>query len=188
MGRRVLTVVALLGLLAGTAFAQAADARAALKAAIAAGSAAQAITLPIVGASDFGLSQFGRKVTIVTFPMLGGKYKMNLTINDQNLVELVDTWIPNPIYGDMDYEMRYTRYKDFGGIQFPTLVHVHQGDPRLNPAHNYYELNIASVKANAPVQKVAVPEAVRTATAAPVKVESQKLADGVWLLAGGTHH
>jgi len=158
----------------------------ALKAALAATNAT-AIAQPIVGASDFGLSQFGRKVTIVSFSLLG-KYKMNVTINDQNLVELVDTWFPNPIYGDMDYEMRYTKYKDFGGIQFPTLVHVHQGDPRLNPAHNYYELNIASVKANVPVQTMAVPEAVRTATAAPVKVESQKLADGVWLLAGGTHH
>jgi hypothetical protein len=158
----------------------------ALKAALAATNAT-AITQPIVGASDFGLSQFGRKVTIVSFSLFG-KYKMNVTINDQNLVELVDTWFPNPIYGDMDYEMRYTKYKDFGGIQFPTLVHVHQGDPRLNPAHNYYELNIASVKANVPVQTMPVPEAVRTAVAAPVKVESQKLADGVWLLAGGTHH
>ena len=158
----------------------------ALKAALAATNAA-AITQPIVGASDFGLSQFGRKVTIVSFTLLG-KYKMNVTINDKNLVELVDTWFPNPVYGDMDYEMRYTKYKDFGGIQFPTLVHVHQGDPRLNPAHNYYELNITSVKANGPVPTMPVPEAVRTATAPPVKVESQKLADGVWLLAGGTHH
>ena len=63
---------------------------------------------------------------------------MNVTINDQNLVELVDTWFPNPVYGDMDYEMRYTRYKDFGGVMFPQLVHVHQGDPRLNPAHNLW--------------------------------------------------
>jgi hypothetical protein len=158
----------------------------ALKAGLAA-SGATAITLPIVGASDFGLSQFGRKVTIVTFPLLG-KYKMNVTINDQNLVELVDTWFPNPVYGDMDYEMRYTKYQDFGGVKFPGLVHVHQGDPRLNPAHNYYELNITSVKANVPVQTMAVPEAVKQATLPPVKVESQKLADGVWMLAGGTHN
>jgi L-ascorbate metabolism protein UlaG (beta-lactamase superfamily) len=157
-----------------------------LKAALAA-SDLKAITQPIVGASDFGLSQFGRKVTIISFTILG-KYKMNGTINDQNLVELVDTWFPNPVYGDMDYEMRYTRYKDFGGVMFPQLVHVHQGDPRLNPAHNYYELNITSVKANVPVAAMPVPESVRTATAAPVKVESQTLADGVWLLAGGTHH
>ena len=38
-----------------------------LKAALAA-SSATAITLPIIGASDFGLSQFGRKVTIVIVP------------------------------------------------------------------------------------------------------------------------
>jgi metallo-beta-lactamase superfamily protein len=158
----------------------------ALKAGLAA-SDATAITLPIVGPSDFGLSQFGRKVTIVTFSLLG-KYRMNVTINDQNLVELVDTWFPNPVYGDMDYEMRYTQYKDFGGVKFPTLFHVHQGDPRLNPAHNYYEYRITSVQPNAPVSTMPVPEAVRTAKAPPVRVESQKLADGVWLLGGGTHN
>jgi hypothetical protein len=153
-----------------------------LKLALAA-SDATAISLPIVGASDFGLSQFGRKVTIVSFTM--GKYRVNGTINDKNLVELVDTWYPNPIYGDMDYEMRYTQYKDFGGLMFPGLIHVHQGDPRLNPAHNYYEISVTDVKANVPVTTMPVPDAVRTATLAPVKVESQKLADGVWLLGGG---
>jgi len=159
----------------------------ALKAALAAGSAATAITLPIVGASDFGLSQFGRKVTIVSFPILG-KYKMNLTINDQGLVELVDTWIPNPVYGDMDYEMRYTQYKDFGGIKFPMLLHVHHGDPRLNPAHNFYEYKVSDVKVNVPVAAIPVPDVVRSATLAPVRVESQKLAEGVWLLGGGSHN
>jgi hypothetical protein len=147
---------------------------------------ATAITLPIIGPSDFGLSQFGRKVTIVSFTI--GKYRVNGTINDQNLVELTDTWFPNPVYGDMDYEMRYTRYKNFGGVMFPTLVHVHHGDPRLNPAHNYYEYDITDVKANVPVTPMPVPELVRAATLAPVKVESQKLADGVWLLGGGTHN
>ena len=125
-------------------------------------------------------------MTIVSFTM--GKYRVNGTINDQNLVELTDTWFPNPVYGDMDYEMRYTRYKDFGGVMFPTLVHVHQGDPRLNPAHNYYEYDVTDVKANVPVTPMPVPEVVRTATWRLSKVESQKLADGVWLLGGGTHN
>ncbi len=114
-----------------------------LKAALAAKDAT-AITLPIVGSSDAGLSQNGRKVTVVSFTM--GKYRVNGTINDQNLVELTDTWFPNPVYGDMDYEMRYTKYKNFGGVEFPTLLHVHQGDPRLNPAHNYYEYNVTDVE------------------------------------------
>src|ERR1700722_12559650 len=156
-----------------------------LKAALAAKDAT-AITLPIVGSSDAGLSQNGRKVTIVSFTM--GKYRVNGTINDQNLVELTDTWFPNLVYGDMDYEMRYTRYKNFDGIHFPTLVHVHQGDPRLNPAHNYYEYNVTSVQANASVSTLPVPDAVRSAAAPPVKVESQKLGDGLWLLGGGTHN
>ena len=145
-----------------------------------------AITLPIVGPSDAGLSQYGRKVTVVSFTI--GKYRVNGTINDKNLVELTDTWFPNPVYGDMDYEMRFTKYKDFGGVQFPTLLHVHQGDPRLNPAHNYYEYNVTDVKANVAVATMPVPDAVRTAVAAPVKVESQRLADGAWLLGGGTHN
>jgi len=160
-----------------------------LKAALAAKDAT-AITLPIVGASDAGLSAFGRKVTIVSFTMQTsiGKHRINGTINDQNLVELTDTWFPNPVYGDMDYEMRFTKYKSFDGVQFPTLLHVHQGDPRLNPAHNYYEYNVTVVKTNVAVATMPVPDAVRTATLAPVKVESQKLADGVWLLGGGTHN
>jgi len=160
-----------------------------LKAALAAKDAT-AITLPIVGASDAGLSAFGRKVTIVSFTMQTsiGKHRINGTINDQNLVELTDTWFPNPVYGDMDYEMRFTKYKSFDGVQFPTLLHVHQGDPRLNPAHNYYEYNVTDVKTNVAVATMPVPDAVRTATLAPVKVESQKLADGVWLLGGGTHN
>jgi len=156
-----------------------------LKAALAAKDAT-AITLPIVGPSDAGLSQYGRKVTVVSFTI--GKYRVNGTINDKNLVELTDTWFPNPVYGDMDYEMRFTKYKDFGGVQFPTLLHVHQGDPRLNPAHNYYEYNVTDVKANVAVATMPVPDAVRTAVAAPVKVESQRLADGAWLLGGGTHN
>src|SRR5580704_4558663 len=63
-----------------------------VKAALAAKDAT-AITLPIVGPSDAGLSQNGRKVTIVSFTI--GKYRVNGTMNDQNLVEVTDTWFPN---------------------------------------------------------------------------------------------
>jgi glyoxylase-like metal-dependent hydrolase (beta-lactamase superfamily II) len=148
---------------------------------------ATAISQPIVGPSDGGLSSNGRKVTIVSFKALG-KYRVNGTINDQNLVELVTTWIPNPVYGDMLYEYRYTQYKDFGGVKFPALVHVHLGDPVLNPAHNIYEVKVTDVKANVSAPAMPVPDAVRQASVPPIRVESQKLADGVWLLAGGTHN
>lgn len=156
-----------------------------LKAALAAKDAT-AISMPLNGASDFGLSAFGRKVIIVTFTM--GKYKINGTINDQNLVELTDAWFPNPVYGDMDYEFRYTRYKSYGGVMFPSLLHVHQGDPRLNPAHNIYEYTVDDVKPNAPIATVPVPDIVKNARLDTPKAESTKLADRVWLLGGSTHN
>jgi glyoxylase-like metal-dependent hydrolase (beta-lactamase superfamily II) len=144
-------------------------------------------TLAIMGTSNDGLAGDGRKVTIVSFTALG-KYKVNGTINDQNMVELVTTWIPNPVYGDMLYEMRYTEYKDFNGLKFPTLLHVHQGDPVLNPAHNIQEIRVTSVQANASVPAIAVPDAVRKATAPPVTVDTDKIAEGVWRITGGSHH
>ena len=35
---------------------------------------------------------------------------------------------------------------------------------------------------------LAVPDAVKQATVPAVKVDSEKIADGVWFLTGGTHH
>jgi glyoxylase-like metal-dependent hydrolase (beta-lactamase superfamily II) len=148
---------------------------------------AKAIRIQYTGLSDFGLSQSGRWVTMVAFTFLG-KYKIVGTIDDRNLVELVGTWFPNPVYGDMDYEMRYTDYRDFGGVKFPMLLHTHQGDPRLNTAHNYYEYRVTSVKPNVAVATIPVPDAVRTAVTPRARVEAQKLAAGVWLLGGGTHN
>ncbi|NOT25002.1 MAG: hypothetical protein HOP16_02765 [Acidobacteria bacterium] len=153
-----------------------------LKAALAATDAI-AIRQQIVGPSDYGLSMFGQWVTIVSFHY--GKYRVNGTINDKNLIELTGTWIANPVYGDMAYEMRYTQYKDYNGVQFPGLIHVHHGDPRINPAENYFQVSIKDVKANIAVDKIPVPDVVRTTKVDPVKVVTQKLADHVWLLGGG---
>jgi glyoxylase-like metal-dependent hydrolase (beta-lactamase superfamily II) len=57
----------------------------------------------------------------------------------------------------------------------------------FNPAHNYMDIRVSDVRANVPVPAMAVPEAVRTATAPPVTVEVSELAPGVWRL-GGTHN
>ena len=154
-----------------------------LKAAMAANATAIPLTLP---ASPGAIMQSG-KGTLVAFTAMG-KYRVVGTFNDQNMLELVQTWIPNPVYGDMLYELRYTGYKDFGGVKFPTVLHIHQGDPRLSVAHNSMEITLTSVQPNVSVAAMAVPDAVRTATAPPVRAESQKLADGVWLVAGGTHN
>jgi glyoxylase-like metal-dependent hydrolase (beta-lactamase superfamily II) len=127
------------------------------------------------------------KATLVSFTAMG-KYRIVGTFNDQNLLNMVHTWVPNPVYGDMLYELRYTNYKDFGGVMFPTTLHIHQGDPRLMVAHNSMEITLSNVQPNVSVAGMTVPAEVQKATAPPVRAESQKLADGIWLIAGGTHN
>ncbi len=129
-----------------------------------------------------------KRVTVVSFTALG-KYRVNGAINDQNLVERVQTWVPNPVLGDMVLETRYTDYKDFGGVKFPTLIHAHQGDTHQRHAgHNSLEITVSNVQANVSGAALTVPDAVRQATVPPVRVDSQKLADGVWYLAGSSHN
>ena len=128
--------------------------------------------------------QPGRRVTVVSFTALG-KYKVSGAITDDNLVEYVQTWIANPVLGDMLYEIRYTQYKDFAGVKFPGDIHTHQGDQRLDEGHNSFQLTVKDVKANSSIAAIAVPDNVRQATAAAgTKAVSQKLADGVWYVGG----
>jgi glyoxylase-like metal-dependent hydrolase (beta-lactamase superfamily II) len=148
---------------------------------------ATAITLPIANESNNGLSQNNRLVTVVSFTALD-KYRVNGTINDENLIEIISTWVPNPVYGDMLFEMRYTEYGEFDGILFPTRLHEHQGDPVLNPAHNSLDIRVSDVRVNPDVPDFDVPSEVRNAPQSSVNVESQAVADGVWRIAGGSHH
>ena len=158
-----------------------------LKAAMAANDV-RVLSTSIVGPTNAGLTENGRRATLVTFTALG-KYKVVGTINDKNLVELTTTWIPTAVYGDTLYEIRHLNYKDFGGVQFPTTIHVHQGDPVLNPAHNMMEIRVSSVQTNVAVPATPVPDNIRQAPAAPpVRAEAQKVADGVWFIGGGSHN
>ena len=129
----------------------------------------------------------GRDLTIVSFTAMG-KYRVNGTINEDNLVERVQTWVANPIFGDMIYDHRYTEYQNFEGVMFPTVLHSHQGDPRIHPGHNWMEIRVTNAQVNVNAAALAVPDNVRQATLPTVLVESTALADGVWRLAGGSHH
>lgn len=118
--------------------------------------------------------------TEVSFTV-GGKYKMTGLINAQNQVERVQTWINSPVLGDMLVETVYSGYRDFGGVQFPSHIVQNQGGyPSL-------DLTVSAVQANAPVD-ITTPQNVPGATAPPVRVDSQKVADGIYYLTGGSHH
>ena len=137
--------------------------------------------------------EFRQKMTVVSFVAMG-KYRLNGTINANNLLVRVLTWIPNPVRGDLHYEVRYGDYKDFGGLKFPTEFHQHtdldDSDflPNISGGHDSFGIIVTDVKADVPDAPLVVPDVVRKATVPPVVVVSQKLADGVWMLGGGTHN
>jgi len=135
------------------------------------------------------------KVRIVSITVMG-KYRVDATINSENLLQRIHTWVPEPVLGDFNYEHEFTNasYIDLGdGIRFPTGWHSHQGwddnyqAQSVNAGHNAFGGNLADIEANACGDPVDVPASVRGAMF-PVNVEAAELADGVWLLGGSSHN
>jgi glyoxylase-like metal-dependent hydrolase (beta-lactamase superfamily II) len=125
-------------------------------------------------------TEAGKKVNVVTFTALG-KYKVEGTIDSNNLVIKTETHVPNPVLGDTEIVTMYSDYKDWNGVKFPQKIVQIEGGYPVN------EFTVDRVQPNAPVD-IAVPPSVQAAAAPPVKVESSKIADGVWFLGGGSHH
>jgi glyoxylase-like metal-dependent hydrolase (beta-lactamase superfamily II) len=135
------------------------------------------------------------KMTVVSITLLG-KYRVDATINKEHRLQRIHTWVPNPVLGDMNYEHEFTNesYADLGGgMRFPTGWHSHEGwddnsqSQNISAGHNAFGGTLKDVKANVCPDAVPVPESVRQATF-PVRVDTQKLADGVYLMGGASHN
>ena len=138
--------------------------------------------------------EYDQWVTVVSFTALG-KYRINGTINADNVIQRIQTWVPNPVAGDMYYETVFSRYREINGVMFPGRWHQHQdyddGFWRGNASggdHAFGLEAITDVKFNVAGAAPAVPGEVRQAKMGSVRVESERLADGVWLLGGGSHN
>src|SRR5207248_603582 len=103
-------------------------------------------------------------------------------VDDKNMVYKVETWVDNPVLGDMPVEAIYYDYKDYAGVKAPTTIINKQG------GRNTLILIVSDVKPNASVN-IPVPQQAQAPAAAPVVVvQTQKIASGVYYLTGGTHH
>jgi glyoxylase-like metal-dependent hydrolase (beta-lactamase superfamily II) len=107
-----------------------------------------------------------------------GKFTATVFINDDYLVERVESRLPDAVLGEVSAVTAYSDYRDFGGVKFPTRIQQSQG------GHPTLDLAVKEVQPNAPAD-IQVPDAVRGATE---RVASQKVTDGVWYVAGGSHH
>jgi glyoxylase-like metal-dependent hydrolase (beta-lactamase superfamily II) len=133
-----------------------------------------------------------RKLKIISFTF--GKHRINGTINEDNLLERVETRIANPVRGDMNYEAEYSQWKEVDGVKFPGNFHNHTDwdnetqPPNYNGGHNSFGLTVATIKPNDCGQALTVPANVQNAQPAPITVTTTTLAPGVTYLTGGTHH
>jgi glyoxylase-like metal-dependent hydrolase (beta-lactamase superfamily II) len=116
----------------------------------------------------------------------GQPYKVVGYINAQNLVEKVQTWMENPVFGDMLVEAEYTQYRDgASGLKFPArIVQTRGGWPT-------FTAYILGAHANPPnLQQLmnrppGCPAATPPAPAKPAPgPSSEKLADGVFRING----
>ncbi len=119
----------------------------------------------------------GRQMIVVSFTVQG-KHKVVAYVNDQNAIEKVESSYGHPVVGDMKVVTYYGPYRDFGGIKFPAkIIQYQDGLPAL-------DVTVTAVRAN-PTVNIEVPSNVRSE---PVTVKSEKVADGVWFIGGGSHN
>jgi hypothetical protein len=89
----------------------------------------------------------GKNYTVLTWsPTVkapsGKNYVINGYVNEQNLVDRVETWLGENIMGDMHILAVYSGWKDFGGVMAPSkIVQTRGGWP-------YFEVNVTAAKAN----------------------------------------
>lgn len=128
----------------------------------------------------------GQRLTYVSLTALG-KYRVTATINEQHEIELLQTHVANPMFGDMLYENTFGPYEQFGDIKFPSVIRHNEGDPRLYAGHSMMEIGIEKVTANASVEVLPVPDKAKTQSTPVSFVESEDIGDGIWYIGGIRH-
>ena len=133
------------------------------------------------------------KVFVVSATVLG-RYRVNATVRAGNIVQRTQTRVPHPVLGDMNYEHEFTDWKDLGdGVVFPAGWHHHDGwdderqVPLLSGGHNSFGGSFPRMRRN-DCSAVPVPRNVAEAAEPADKVVVSELADGIWLLGGGSHN
>jgi glyoxylase-like metal-dependent hydrolase (beta-lactamase superfamily II) len=151
------------------------------------------------GAQQFNATARGRtvddeRVTELAFdaPVKapgGQAYRVVGYVNGDNLVTRVDTWIENPVFGDMLVSTEYSDYRDNMGLKYPAaIVQKRGGWPT-------FDAQILGANANpANLTALMTPPAPPAGAGgpppggpppAPPAAASERLANGVYRITGG---
>ena len=107
-----------------------------------------------------------------------GQLAATLVLDAGGLITRIESTMPHPVLGDTAVVTEFTDYSTSGGLRFPMRIKQSQG------AWPVLDLTVTEVKADTPVD-ISVPDNVRTARE---NVTTEKVAEGVWFLAGGSHN
>jgi glyoxylase-like metal-dependent hydrolase (beta-lactamase superfamily II) len=111
----------------------------------------------------------------------GQPYKVVGYIGDDNLVQWVETWVENPILGDLHVETEFRNYRDLNGLKFPTtIVQSRAGWPTFEAQLLGVQANPADIAERA----VAPPSPAVAIPAQQQPTLSDQLAPGVWRIRG----
>jgi glyoxylase-like metal-dependent hydrolase (beta-lactamase superfamily II) len=140
----------------------------------------------------------GRRYNVVTWQTpqkapSGISYRVVGYIGPDNMVERVETWLENPIFGDMLVETIYSEYRDANGLKFPAfIVQKRGGQPTFeaqilganaNPTNIQQLMQPPTPLAGRGAPPAGAPPAGAAATG-PAPPTSEKLADGVFRING----
>lgn len=92
----------------------------------------------------------------------------------------------HPNLRDVTLKTTFGDYENVDGLMLPTVLHQSIDD------HQILDLRVTAQSVNEDVGDLAAPEAARSTAAipgpAPANVTAEEIADGVWFLAGESHH
>ena len=117
----------------------------------------------------------GKSVAAVAF-VEPGKFSATAYINEDYLVERIESRYPQTSYGEVAAVITFSDYKDFGAIKFPTRIQQSQG------GFSTLDVTVKEVRPNDKVD-IDIPDSVRQAQGAQ-KLTTVKAAEGVWFIPG----
>ena len=122
-------------------------------------------------------AQGGKSLAAVSFAE-PGRFTATVYINDKYLVEKVESRLPVPVLGETNVVTSYSDYQSFGPIMFPMQVRQTAG------GHRVLDITVRETQPNTAVN-ITVPDSVK---APQERVTTEKVAEGVWFVAGGSHN
>jgi glyoxylase-like metal-dependent hydrolase (beta-lactamase superfamily II) len=122
-------------------------------------------------------SEHGKSLAAVSFSE-PGRFVATAYINDDYLVERVESRASDAVLGEVLVVTTYSDYRDFNGVKFPSRIRQSQaGYPVLDVTVKEVQPGVTA--------DIVMPDAVKAATE---RATAEKVAPGVWFVAGGSHN